>query len=82
MAWSSNYDPTNEIELQFQIGSKLYPEYPKKSNSEAFDQLKCLGIHASQWHDIDISADQYLRERFIVGVDTEGASGGLHWTEH
>ena len=34
------YDPTREMEFQFQIGSKLNPEYPIRSTSEAFYQLR------------------------------------------
>jgi len=72
MAWETQYNPDNEVELQIQIGSKLFPEYPIKSNSESFHQLKkCLGIQGSQWHAINISSDQYLRERFVVGIDAE-----------
>jgi hypothetical protein len=44
-----------EIELQFQIGSKLYPEYLIRSIQEAFTQLvKCLGINNSAFHGVDI----------------------------
>ena len=39
MAWETAYNPDNELELQIQIGSKLFPEYPIKSNSEAFHQF-------------------------------------------
>lgn len=66
------YNPQNELELQIQVGSKLFPEYPVKSIREAFYQLrKCLGIHNSTWHNIDISEIEYRSTKFIFGIDTE-----------
>jgi hypothetical protein len=34
------YDKGYELEFQMQVGSKLFPEYPIRSLSEAFSQLK------------------------------------------
>jgi hypothetical protein len=66
------YTPENELELQIQVGSKLFPEYPCKTVKEAFYQLrKCLGIHNSTWHSIDISDSDYRSNRFIFGIDCE-----------
>jgi hypothetical protein len=66
------YDPNREMEFQFQIGSKLYPEYPIRSTSEAFYQLrKTLGIHTSSFHNVDISPFQWYYNKFVVGIDTE-----------
>ena len=66
------YTPQNELELQIQVGSKLFPEYPCKTVKEAFYQLrKCLGIHNSTWHSIDISDSDYRSNRFIFGIDCE-----------
>ena len=47
------YDPALEVECQIQMGSKLYPEYPMRSVSECFYQLrKTLGIHTSSFHKV------------------------------
>jgi hypothetical protein len=55
-----------------QIGSKRFPEYPIRSHSEAFDQLtKCLGIQASDIHNVDINDAQYHFHEFIIGIDLE-----------
>ena len=62
----------NELELQVQIGSKMYPEYPCRSLSQAFYELKkALGIASSAYHSISPTRGQYLGDRCIVGVDTE-----------
>jgi len=66
------YDPSREVEIQIQIGSKLFPEYPIRSLGEAFYQLKkTLGIHTSSFHNIDIPEAMYRNRKFIVGIDTE-----------
>ena len=66
------YDSNNEMELQLQIGSKLYPEYPCRSLQEAFYQLrKCMGLHSSTWHSMDISSAEYRNSKFIFAIDTE-----------
>ena len=38
-AADSSYDPDFEMEWQVQIGSRLYPEYSVRSNSESYYQL-------------------------------------------
>jgi hypothetical protein len=66
------YDPTREMEFQFQIGSKLYPEYPIRSAGEAFYQLrKTLGIHTSSFDSIDIGPQTWIYNKFMVAIDTE-----------
>ena len=66
------YDPGREVELQIQIGSKLFPEYPIRSLGEVFYQLKkTLGIHSSSFHNIDIPEAMYRNRKFIIGIDTE-----------
>jgi hypothetical protein len=66
------YDPGREMEFQFQIGSKLYPEYPIRSSAEAFYQLrKTLGIHTSSFDSIDISPPLWIYNKFMVAIDTE-----------
>jgi hypothetical protein len=62
----------DEIEIQLQLGSRYYPEYPIKSVAESFYQLrKTLGITGSSWHGINIRPDEYRNCKYIVGIDTE-----------
>jgi len=75
---SYNYDgvfthePDAEFEFQLQIGSKLFPEYPIRSHSEAYYQLKkTLGVQASAVHNFDVSAVEYRDHKFVVGTDCE-----------
>ena len=64
--------PEAEFEFQLQIGSKLFPEYPIRSHSEAYYQLKkTLGVQASAVHNFDISAVQYRDHKFVIGTDCE-----------
>jgi len=66
------YDDGKEIELHVQIGSKLYPEYPIRSVSESFSQLKkTMGIHQSPFHSLDMNGAQYREYKFISAIDTE-----------
>jgi len=61
-----------ELEIQIQLGSKMFPEYPIRSCQEAFTQLiKCLGIQNSAFHGVDILPLEYRSHKFIVGIDTE-----------
>ena len=69
---TSAYDSSKDVQFQLQIGSKLYPEYPIWSTQESFYQLrKCLGVHASSFHSIDVSPIEYKSTKYIVGIDTE-----------
>ena len=66
------YDYGKEVELQIQIGSKLFPEYPMKSIAEQFSQLrKCLGIASSPVHSFHLDPAKYRTKNFIVGLDME-----------
>lgn len=66
------YDAGKEVEIQVQIGSKLFPEYPLRSSSETFSQLrKTMGIHQSPFHSLDITAPRYRDYKFIAAIDTE-----------
>ena len=70
------YDSTSELEYQIQIGSKLYPEYPVKSLSEAFSKLKqCVYGADNTFHSISFTAKQYRQDAFIIGIDTEKVPG-------
>ena len=69
---SGGYNSQKEIELHVQIGSKLFPEYPIRSASETFSQLrKTMGIHQSPFHSLDINGLQYRSYKFIASIDTE-----------
>ena len=66
------YKQNEELEYQIQIGSKMMPEYPVKSASQTWYELKkALGIHTSAFHSISPRFDQYLNHHFIVGLDCE-----------
>ena len=61
-----------EMELQIQLGSKPFPEYPMKSFAEQFSQLrKCLGIASSPVHSFHMRPLSYRTRNFIVGMDME-----------
>jgi hypothetical protein len=69
---AGDYASELDFEFQLQIGSKLFPEYPIRSTKEAFYQLrKCLGIHNSTFHSIDINSIEYNSYKFVIGIDTE-----------
>ena len=68
------YDPGFDLEYQIQLGAKLYPEYPVRSLSEAFAQLrKTVGLNYGH-HAVDLDAHQYRNNKFIVAVDMEKIS--------
>ena len=72
IAVPGGYKIGKEVELHVQIGSKLYPEYPIRSASETFSQLrKTMGIHQSPFHSLDITGPQYRSYKFIASIDTE-----------
>jgi len=79
VAGSSPYDKDYELEVQLQIGSKLFPEYPIRSISETFSQLKkSVGILGSNFHSIGINAIQYRNSHFVMGFDTGKALGASY----
>ena len=66
------YDNSKELELQIQLGPKLYPEYGCKSLSEAFTILKQT-LNLPDWglHSVGIDYRQYLSNKFIFGMSFE-----------
>ena len=61
-----------EFEFHLQIGSKLFPEYPIRSHTEAYYQLKkTLGVQASAVHNFDLSPLHYRDNLFILATDCE-----------
>ena len=80
MTESANYNKGYELQTQIQVGSKLFPEYPLQSTSEAYAQLKkSVGILGSNFHSMSITPTQYRNEHFIIGCDTEKGIGSS-WT--
>ena len=70
------YNNRYELEVQAQVGSKLYPEYPIRSLSESWAQLKkSVGILGSNFHSMSITPTQYRNEHFLIGIDCEKAIG-------
>ena len=66
------YNFNNELEFQAQVGSKMYPEYPCVSLSQAFYELKkARGIASSSCHSISPTRTHHLKDHFTAGVDTE-----------
>ena len=58
-----------------QLASKMYPEYPMRTITEAFTQLqKCLGVQVqdSAFTGINIKPEDYRDSNFIIiGIDCE-----------
>ena len=64
------HNPAQELELQLQLGSKLYPEYPVRSISECFSILKqTLNIPYYHMHSVGIDYKQYISNKFIFAMD-------------
>ena len=75
---TGGYDHAKELQLQLQIGSEMFPEYPARSLAETFYQLKkSLGIHGSAFHSVAISPVQYRNDHFIIGVDEKILEAGF-----
>ena len=63
-------DPITNCQLQ--IGSKLFPEYPMTSTTEAFYFLrKSLGYQSSALNNFDIAGYEYNSHKFIIAFDIE-----------
>jgi len=82
--WNNFYNPMSwgeangfinnnyQMEFQMQVGSKLYPEYPIRSQEEAFYQtMKTLGLASSVWHSVDITTEEWNSCKFLYAIDTE-----------
>ncbi len=66
------FSPNGEFNFSIQIGSKLFPDYPMRSHSEAYYQLKkTLGVQSSHVHSFDINSKQYRDHKLVLGIDTE-----------
>ena len=66
------YESSMELQVQIQIGSKLFPEYPITSVAESFAQLrKTLGILNSTAFSCDIDHQKYRTLHHIIAIDAE-----------
>ena len=69
---NNQFNSNGEFEAQLQLGSKLYPEYPIRSHSEAFYQLrKTMGVQSSSLHSFDVDSHDFRTCKFIWGTDFE-----------
>jgi hypothetical protein len=67
------YQANIEPEIQLQIGSKLFPEIPIRSSSEAYYHLrKALGCEKpNSTYSLNINEFEYRTTKFIVGFDIQ-----------
>jgi hypothetical protein len=66
------YEFAQEPEAIVSIGSKLFPEYPIRSNAEFYYNLtKALDIHNGSANTVHILPRQYRYNKFIIGISTE-----------
>ena len=64
------YDPSKELQIALQLGSKLYPEYPTNNLSECFYRLKeALNLPDKHQHAISIQFKDYKSNKFIYCAD-------------
>ena len=67
-----SHEKDGEFEFQLQIGSKLFPEYPVRSHTEAYYNLKkTLGVQASSVHNFNISPIEFRDYKMILATDCE-----------
>merc|ERR1711966_282737 len=67
---SDSYFVADKHSFQVQVGSKLYPEYPVTSVTEALYQLKKTVGSPFQMY-----SRWYRTHRYIIGLDMEKISG-------
>ena len=75
-SYTRTYSNTNELWYQLQLGSKLYPEYMVKSNSESWYHLsKTLKHQNTNEHGLEIPSHAYYNHEFIIGQCLEKVEG-------
>ena len=68
---NNKYDSSKEFQAQLQLGSKLFPEHMIRRHAESYYQLrKSLGIHGSAFHSINIKGNEFMTNKFVLGIDT------------
>ena len=72
-ATGQGYDSAGEIDLfSVSLGSKKVTDYDIASHSEAMSQLrKAIGVQSNSLHNFDISRQEYMYNKLIMGVSTE-----------
>ena len=84
-ATSTSYDRAKDnLEVQVQIGSNKYPEYPVNSLAEFYYRLRlALGVHFGD-SPISVTPHEFRSRKFMVGIDMEkaatGPGGGVSFT--
>ena len=69
---SGIYDNDLDLELQLQLGSKPFPEYPCKSITQAFYYLRtALNLPLFHQHHLSIEFNQYKSNKFIFAMNME-----------
>ena len=69
---SGYYNSDLDLEFQLQLGSKLYPEYPCRSLTQAFYYLrKALNLPLFHQHHLSIEYSAYRVDKFIFAMDFE-----------
>ena len=67
-----SHEQDGEFEFQLQIGPKLFPEYPVRSHTEAYYNLKkTLGVQASSVHNFNINPIEFRDYKMILATDCE-----------
>ena len=62
------YDNNFDLQMQIQLGSKLYAEYPITSLQECYYHLrKALNLPMFHQHSLSIDFRQYRDRQFVVG---------------
>ena len=71
---SGYYNPDHDLEFQLQLGSKLYPEHPCRSLTQAFYCLrKALNLPLFHQHHLSIEYTAYRVDKFIFAMNFEKA---------
>ena len=67
------YDSAGEIDLfSMSLGDKKALDYDIASHSEAMSQLrKAIGVQSNSLHNSDISRQEYMNNKLIMGVSTK-----------
>ena len=69
---SGNYEHDLDLEFQLQLGSKLFPEYPCKSTTQAFYYVrKALNLPLFYQHHLSIEFNQYKSNKVIFAMNME-----------
>ena len=72
---SSQYNHSEELQFQVQMGSKMIPEYPIRSLAEAFYHLrKTLGINSTNAQ-MNMVQRYYRDHKFVLALQCEKMSG-------